>query len=94
MRMHFLVIAFCSFILCSCSKEENNDSFDDQTPIVSSNWEMLWSDEFDGEELIDEAEDTLTILSKYVNSLNIDNKKELDTLLTTLYNESLTVETV
>ena len=23
----------------------------DQTPIVSSNWEMLWSDEFDGEEL-------------------------------------------
>ena len=50
MRMHFLVIAFCSFILCSCSKEENNDSVDDQTPIVFSNWEMLWSDEFDGEE--------------------------------------------
>ncbi len=46
------------------------------------------------ENMIDEAEDTLTILSKYVNSLNIDNKKELDTLLTTLYNESLMVETV
>ena len=51
MRTHFLVIAFYSFILCSCSKEENNVSVDDQTPIVSSNWEMLWSDEFDGEEL-------------------------------------------
>ena len=51
MRMHFLVIAFCSFILCSCSKEENNVTVDDQADIVSSNWEMLWSDEFDGEEL-------------------------------------------
>ena len=51
MKMHFLVIAFCSFILCSCSKEENNNSVDYQTRIVSSNWEMLWSDEFDGEEL-------------------------------------------
>ena len=51
MRTHFLVIAFYSFILCSCSKEENNVSVDDQTPIASSNWEMLWSDEFDGEDL-------------------------------------------
>jgi hypothetical protein len=46
------------------------------------------------ENLIDEAEDTMTILSKYVNSLNIDNKKELDTLMKSLYTESLAVETV
>jgi len=46
------------------------------------------------ENLIDEAEDTMTILSKYVNSLNIDNKKELDTLMQSLYTESLSMETV
>ena len=38
------------------------------------------------DEVIDEAEDTVTILSKYVNSLNIDDKKELDNLLVSLYN--------
>ena len=46
------------------------------------------------ENLIDEAEDTMTILSKYVNSLNIDNKKELDSLMQSLYTESLSMETV
>ena len=46
------------------------------------------------DDMINEAEETLTILSKYVNSLNIDNKKELDNLLISLYNESLTLETV
>lgn len=46
------------------------------------------------DDMIDEAEDTLTILSKYVNSLNIDNKEELDKLLISLYNESLTLETL
>ena len=45
-------------------------------------------------DMINEAEDTLTILSKYVNSLNIDNKEELDNLLISLYNESLTMETI
>ena len=46
------------------------------------------------DDMINEAEDTLSILSKYVNSLNIDNKKELDNLLISLYNESLTLETI
>ena len=46
------------------------------------------------ENLIDEAEDTMTILSKYVNSLNIDNKKELDSLMQSLYTESLSIETI
>jgi len=42
------------------------------------------------DDVINEAEDTLTILSKYVESLNVkNNKKELDNLLRSLYNESL-----
>ena len=45
-------------------------------------------------ELIDEAQDTLTILSKYVDSLNIENKTELNMLMRNLYNEALTVETI
>ena len=46
------------------------------------------------DELIDEAQDTLTILSKYVDSLNIENKTELNILMSDLYNEALTVETI
>ena len=51
-------------------------------------------EDFNTEDLIDEAEDTMTILSKYVNSLEIENKKELDSLMKSLYTESLTMETV
>ena len=43
---------------------------------------------------IDQAEDTMTILSKYVNSMKIDNKQELDTLMKSLYTEALAVETI
>ena len=46
------------------------------------------------DEIIDEAQDTLTILSKYVESLNVENKTELNTLMRNLYNEALTVETI
>jgi len=46
------------------------------------------------DEIIDEAQDTLTILSKYVDSLNIENKTELNSLMTDLYNEALTVEAI
>ena len=51
-------------------------------------------DDFDTEDIIDEAEDTITILSKYVNSLEVEKKKELDSLMKSLYTESLTVETL
>lgn len=45
------------------------------------------------DDLVNEAEDTLTILSKYIDGLNIkNNKKELDNLLRTLYNEALDTE--
>ena len=46
------------------------------------------------DDIVDEAEDTMTILSKYVNSLEIENKKELDSLMKSLYTESLTMETI
>jgi len=49
--------------------------------------------EFEDDDMINEAEDTLTILSKYVKGLNIkNNKNELDNLLRSLYNESLDYE--
>jgi hypothetical protein len=47
----------------------------------------------DDDSVIDEAEDTLTILSNYIDTLNIQkDKKELDTLIRTLYNEALDYE--
>ena len=51
MRIHFLVFTIYIFILCSCSEDEDKAQGNDQAPIFSSNWEMLWSDEFDGEDL-------------------------------------------
>ena len=51
-------------------------------------------DDIEGEELINEAEDTMTILSKYVQSMEIEQKSELDKLMKSLYTESLTVETI
>jgi SepF-like predicted cell division protein (DUF552 family) len=58
---------------------------------VAENFDL---DDLEGEEIIDEAEDTITILSKYVQSLEIENKNELDSLMKSLYNESLTMETI
>ena len=46
------------------------------------------------EDIVDEAQDTLTILSSYVESLNVENKVELDGLMRSLYNEALTVESI
>lgn len=47
----------------------------------------------DGEDIVDEAQDTISILSTYIDGLetNID-KKRLDLLMRNLYNESLTLE--
>ena len=45
------------------------------------------------EEIIDEAQDTVTILSNYIEQLNTNvDKKNLDSLIKTLYNEALTLE--
>ena len=47
----------------------------------------------DDDDIVNEAEDTATILSNYIDSLNTTvDKKRLDTLMRTLYNEALHVE--
>tara|TARA_Y100000310_G_scaffold344909_1_gene460408 strand:+ start:11347 stop:12375 length:1029 start_codon:yes stop_codon:yes gene_type:complete len=48
----------------------------------------------DDEDLIDQAEDTLTILSKYINSLELDgiDTNSLQTLLHSLYNEASSLD--
>jgi len=50
-------------------------------------------DEIEESKLINEAEDTLTILSKYISEMehNID-KEKLDNLMRSLYNEAVTME--
>lgn len=50
--------------------------------------------EINEQDLANEAEDTLTILAKYIENLETNvNKKDLDKLMRSLYNESLTAET-
>jgi DNA repair exonuclease SbcCD nuclease subunit len=47
----------------------------------------------DDDDIINEAEDTITILKKYVENLEIETDKQaLETLLRSLYEESLSVE--
>ena len=47
----------------------------------------------DDSDIVNEAEDTLTILSKYVNQLDIKaDKSKLENLLRTLYNQALSME--
>ena len=47
------------------------------------------------DDLVNEAEDTLTILGKYVEGLNVEvDKLELDKLLKNLYSDALNAETV
>lgn len=47
----------------------------------------------DDDDIVNEAEDTLTILSKYIDQLDIDvDKTKLDVLLRELYNEALSME--
>ena len=49
-------------------------------------------DDVDDEDIVDEAEDTLTILNKYIESMNTNvSKKQLDLLVKELYDEALTI---
>jgi hypothetical protein len=58
--------------------------------VVEDNLNLNLEDDSD---IVDEAEDTLTILRKYCEHIgsNVD-KKKLDTFLTGLYEEALTIE--
>jgi DNA repair exonuclease SbcCD nuclease subunit len=50
-------------------------------------------DVIDDEDLIDEAQDTMTILKKYIGSLDIKvSKKKVEQFMQELYNEALTIE--
>jgi hypothetical protein len=45
------------------------------------------------EDIIDEAEDTLTVCKKYIASMNLSvDHKKLDRVITNLYSEALQVE--
>jgi hypothetical protein len=47
----------------------------------------------DDDDIINEAEDTLTILSKYIDQLEIQSDRgRLDNLMRTLYHEALSME--
>jgi hypothetical protein len=47
----------------------------------------------DDEDIIDEAEDTLTILDKYIDGLEVStNKQQLQSLMKNLYDEALAIE--
>ena len=46
----------------------------------------------DDEDIIDEAEDTLTILTKYIDQLEDVNKLGLERLIRDLYGEALTAQ--
>jgi hypothetical protein len=47
----------------------------------------------DDEDIVNEAEDTITILSKYIDNMETNvPKKRLDNLMRTLYNEALYME--
>ena len=50
--MHFFLIVFiCGFISFACNDNDEKIVSEDESSTVSSDWEILWSDEFDGDEL-------------------------------------------
>ena len=69
-------------------------SLENQTPInVQVVEDHLNLDLDDDDEIVNEAEDTLSIVSSYIDSLEIKtNKNELNVLMRNLYNEALSIE--
>lgn len=57
--------------------------------VVDDHFHM---DSTDDSDIISEAEDTRTILTKYVNQMDIVGKKRLETLMLSLYEEAMSVE--
>ena len=94
MKKKYIVASGCSFtnnykINVDNESKENrwkNESIEEYTWV---NWLRNILDEDD---FATEAEDTLTILTKHIDSLNIDgDKKKLDALMRSLYTESLDI---
>jgi DNA repair exonuclease SbcCD nuclease subunit len=57
--------------------------------VVDDHFHM---DSTDDSDIISEAEDTRTILTKYVNQMDIVGKKKLEILMLSLYEEAMSVE--
>lgn len=57
--------------------------------VVEDNLNLQIEDESD---IIDEAEDTVTIINKYINNLSLDNPKKMQQLFYDLYTEALSIE--
>ena len=73
------------------SKITNNDRGSNDLENVISNLKKQVADA----KIIDSVHQKLNgSLQKRVTELEIDNKKELDSLMKSLYNESLTMETI
>jgi DNA repair exonuclease SbcCD nuclease subunit len=73
-----------------CDKIERAGVLDMQ--IVEDHFNLGLEDDAN---IVDEAEDTLTILSKYINQLDIKtDKKRLEALMKTLYNEALSANDI
>jgi len=52
----------------------------------------MHQDAIQDEEIIDQAEDTMTILKKYVDGMQVSDKKRVDNIITSLYNEALSIQ--
>ena len=57
--------------------------------VVEDNFNLNIEDESD---ILSEAEDTITIIKKYINSLNVDNPKQMEKLFYELYHDALSIE--
>ena len=53
MRFHqvMLLLSFMIFLVRCQESNENNNKVSDNPPTTSSEWQQVWADEFDGEEL-------------------------------------------
>ena len=52
----------------------------------------MHQDAIQDEEIIDQAEDTMTILKKYVDGMQVSDKRRVDNIITSLYNEALSIQ--
>lgn len=57
--------------------------------VVEDNFHLNIEDE---SEILSEAEDTVTIIRKYINGLGIENKKSIENLFYELYHDALSIE--
>jgi len=79
------------------SKPELFDLFIDKINTVGPAHLQVIEDSFklnldNSDDIIDEAEDTVTIIKKYIDNLNLENTKGLENLFHELYHEAMSVE--